>query len=281
MNDKLEPDLNLDSQQFYDDDAEWYAACSGEWLDPQRTKLATLLPSQTTGGTVVDIGAGVGAMLDVYSQAGARRIYAIEPSTGMRIGLTSYVALTQHLAQVTTVIPGTLDDALPHLPEQWDVATFLNVHGHLTTDQEFAVWQTVAKHLRPGGRFIVGLQPPSESVAFPETHYGTTSLGERTWSISGYAEPVDEQHVRWVTKRSVADPSGTTVRPDHLTTCLWRVGSPDKMNAMAREVNLTPLEPAATTSSATLDDPTERLGQDGLQEAEPDLPIYAFTTLNT
>lgn len=238
MSDATAADLNLDSQQFYDDDAEWYAACSGEWLAPQRRKLATLLPDSLDGRVVVDIGAGVGAMLSVFADRDADQIYAIEPSTGMRIGLTSHVALTPHLAQITTVIPGTLDQALPHLPGQWDVATFLNVHGHLTADQEVAVWQNVAERLTPSGRFIVGMQPPETVEEVPETSYGSTSIGKRTWSMHGYAKPVDDQHVAWTTVRTVTDPAGQVVAGPHQTTCSWRVGSLADMKTLAEDVGL-------------------------------------------
>lgn len=213
--------------------AEWYAASARPWLEAQWAALTTLLPETLNGGVAVDIGAGVGAMLKALQQAGAAHIYAVEPSPWMRTGMMTHVAFAPELAPITTVIPGALADAEPHLPQHWDVALLMNVHGHLSVEAENHIWKTVTNRLKPGGRFVLGLQPPATATAVPHTTYDDCAIGTRTWKMAGHATVVDDHHVRWVTERTLTDHTGQTL-DSHTTDCLWRVSSPEDMLATAK-----------------------------------------------
>ncbi|NLT29733.1 MAG: class I SAM-dependent methyltransferase, partial [Propionibacterium sp.] len=127
----------------YRHNAEWYAALARPGLPAVREALAVLLPGVIPTGVVVEVGAGIGATLDSFLDAGAERIFAVEPSPEMRVGLMTRIGLDERLAPITTVLPGTLDEMSGRLPARWGALVLLNVLGHLTEVEETRMWHLV------------------------------------------------------------------------------------------------------------------------------------------
>jgi hypothetical protein len=92
MTDSVGPDGSTPApdDDFYQHNAEWYAALVRPQLAPARHALATLLPGPIPTGVALEVGPGVGATLDILLDAGATRIYAVEPSRTMRVGLGAW-----------------------------------------------------------------------------------------------------------------------------------------------------------------------------------------------
>ncbi|MBK7821969.1 MAG: hypothetical protein IPJ61_13085 [Tessaracoccus sp.] len=118
------------TEDFYTDNAEWYAALvagtRGE-LDAAVRDLLGPLP----GGAVVDIASGVGSCLPALQDLGAERLFAVEPSRAMRAGLMTTIAHDPELMSRTTIVPMAFPQALEHLPSQWSAGIMFNAIGHL------------------------------------------------------------------------------------------------------------------------------------------------------
>lgn len=222
---------------YYSAEAEGYAASILPALPELHEAIRLLLPKSVDRGVVLDIGAGVGAMLPVFQQAGASAIFAVEPSPSMRIGLMTYVAFTTELRRLTTVLPGTLPEVASKLPYGVDYAQLLNAVGHLTLAEEQELWGIVADKLAPGGRFVMNLQEPHTVEPVARKTYGTAELGQFEYSLDGWAEPLDDEHVTWTMERAYRDSSGEQL--DLRTwSCPWRVTTADEIIANAKEAGL-------------------------------------------
>jgi protein arginine N-methyltransferase 1 len=131
------------------------------------------------GETVLDIGTGTGIHSMFACQAGARKVYAVDPSP--IIELAKAVSIANGFEDRITFIQGAIQDI--ELPEQVDVIT-----AHLgLTDILDIVPEAAARHLRQGGVVIPAMAelfcaplesaPAYEQVLFWEQpHYGLTFM---------------------------------------------------------------------------------------------------------
>lgn len=222
---------------YYSAEAEGYAASILPVLPELHEAIRLLLPKSVDRGIVLDIGAGVGAMLPVFQQAGASAIFAVEPSPSMRIGLMTYVAFTTELRRLTTVLPGTLPDVAARLPDDVAYAQLLNAVGHLTLAEEREMWGIVADKLAPSGRFVMNLQEPHAVEPVERKTYGTAELGQFEYSLDGWAEPLDEGHVTWTMEREYRDANGEQLDL-RSWSCPWRVTTAEEIVANAKEAGL-------------------------------------------
>lgn len=211
----------------YSVNAEWYAALVMPWQDGMDSAVRTLL-GPITGGVVVDIASGVGTGLPLLHELGAERLYAVEPSEAMRIGLMTTVSRDPKLMGVTTVVPHAFPQANEFLPAEWSAGVMLNALGHLDDDDREALWETVAQRLVPGGRFVLSLQPPETVTEIPWADFGSVQIGDHVLQTRGKAEPLSGTHVEWTMEWTLVDQDDAII-DSRTATYPWRVLSHDQV----------------------------------------------------
>lgn len=192
---------------LYEGNAEWYAALVAPGREATDLAVRRLL-GDLRGGDVVELGAGVGTCLPTLRSLGADRIYAVEPSPWMRVGLMTTIGADPDLLARTTVLPGDLATHLDRLPVSWAGIVMLNAIGHLDDDARTHLWCTVADRLAPSGRFVLTLQPPARPTAIPWTDFGVVAVGEHELRTRGRADLAGDHHVDWTMEWSLHDADG-------------------------------------------------------------------------
>ncbi|MDN6396812.1 MAG: class I SAM-dependent methyltransferase [Corynebacterium sp.] len=186
----------------------------------------------------MDIGSGTGSVLPLLRDLGAEKLYAVEPSAAMRVGLVATLGRDRDLLARTTVIRTGVPGAFDRLPGQWDVVTMLNVIGHLDDGTRGRLWSELGNRLTEGGRFVVALQPPETAVEVPWTDFGAVRIGENEIRTGGAATPVDDQTVEWTMQWTLVNADGEE-REKRTAVHRWRALSIADLEVEAREVGLT------------------------------------------
>ncbi|MGJ3507419.1 class I SAM-dependent methyltransferase [Enemella sp. A6] len=194
---------------LYTANAEWYAALVASWQDELDAGVSALLGPIT--GDVVDIASGVGTGLPVLRTLGAERLFAVEPSASMRVGLMTTIAADPDLLRRTTVVPAPLPEALEALPTRWGAAVMLNALGHLDDATRVGLWRAAAERLSPGGRLVISLQPPESVTAIPWTDFGAVRIGQQHLTTRGKAETLNDTHVQWTMEWTLHAADGRVV----------------------------------------------------------------------
>lgn len=239
------------AEDFYAANSEWYAALVASWQSDSSSAVSSLLGA-IDGGDVVDIASGVGTCLPLLRRLGAERLFAVEPSASMRAGLMTTIACDPDLMRRTTVIAAPVPEAVKELPARWSAVVMLNALGHLDDETRVSLWATVRERLRPGGRFILSLQPPESVMTIPWTDFGTVQIGERRLTTRGQAEPLDDAHVLWTMEWSLTDAADKLLekRTAHHP---WRVLSRTQLSEEAAGWGLATVDDAGSDSFFALE----------------------------
>ncbi len=154
-----------------------YPASYNEWVYRQKRRtLRRLLPPVTAGAKALDVGSGVGWVVNELVHAG----YRVD---GCDISPTAIEELRRRFptSEFTQVEIGS--DGLPAADASYDLVTILDVTYHIVDD---AIWNSaiteLARVMRPGGTLIVldRLGPTTEDAA---AHVRFRSL--RAWEELG------------------------------------------------------------------------------------------------
>lgn len=237
----------------YSVNAEWYAALVAPWQDGMDSAVRTLL-GPIDGGAVVDIASGVGTGLPLLHELGAQRLYAVEPSEAMRIGLMTTVARDPKLMGVTTVVPHAFPQASELLPAEWSAGVMLNALGHLDDTDRETLWATVASRLVPGGRFVLSLQPPEAVTEVPWADFGSVHIGDHVLQTRGKADPLSDTHVEWTMEWTLMDQDRAVI-DSRATTYPWRVLSHDQVVDEASRHGLVEVHGEAIPTFVALEKP--------------------------
>lgn len=231
--------MSVDKPDFYQANAEWYAALVRPVLPALRAAIAELAPAPLPVPVAVDIGAGVGATLDALVEAGAQRVFAIEPSEMMRVGLMTRIALDEELVARATPLPGTYAQTCGQLPRRLGLVVAFNMLGHLDEAEEKALWADLGTRLAPGGRVLVALQPPASPESIPDSDFGTVSVGEISFRTGGSCTPTGPDEVSWHMHWERIDAADNPVERREAITP-WRTISPAQVAAAAAAAGLRP-----------------------------------------
>lgn len=227
---------------FYADNAEWYAALVSSWQEETNAALRALLGS-LDGGDAIDLGSGVGLCLPLLRSLGAERLFAVEPSRSMRAGLMTTIARDSDLMKRTTVIPASLPQALDLLSERWSVVVMLNAIGHLDDDSRVRLWKALGNRLAPGARFVVSMQPPETVTTIPWTDFGIVQVGQHQLRTRGRAKPLNHSRVEWTMEWTLQDAAGDILET-RSATHPWRALSRGDLAAEAAACDLTIVDAA-------------------------------------
>lgn len=185
------------TEDFYQQTAEYVAVLLRQaWAGLGPALACALSGLDTSGGPIVDVGAGTGLGTAVLAAAlpGAD-IVAIEPNPALRTALLARCVEDDDLARRVTVL-GT--DALSApLPAQLAGVIAMNVLGHFDPKERRALWEILADRLTPGGRAILNLQPPTTAVTVPATPMAEVRIGGQEYFGVAAAEPAGPSTVTW------------------------------------------------------------------------------------
>lgn len=228
---------------FYTHNADLYGALSLPNAEAYQACLATVLEAVDIGDeAVIDVGAGVGTSVGLLAaRFPDSALVAVEPSSAMRAGLMTLVALRPELRSRVTVAPGRLEDVLTLLPRRWGLVTVLNAIGHLDDDERHRLWLHLGVRLVAGGAAVFGLQPPATPEAVPWTAFGEARVGTLTYGAEGMAEPDGHDRVTWTMRWTVRSLDGSLVEQRQASTS-WKAIGPAQL---AEEAIAAGLRPAA------------------------------------
>ena len=228
------------SEDFYGDNADLYGALVAPWVDATSEALAEILRAGRPGShPILDVGSGIGTAIPTLANAGTGPLYAVEPSRWMRVGLMAVVAADPVLRKRTTVLPGVLEEVADRVPQPWGAIVTINALGHFGEAGRAAFWALAGERLAPGGQVVIGLQPPAEPVEIGWTDFGSSVVGDLTYSTSGRADPVGEWAVVWTMRWVVAGPDGEVLE-ERMGKARWDAVGPEDLAAAAATAGLRP-----------------------------------------
>lgn len=221
---------------FYETNADIYAAVSQPSLAGQLKAIREVV-DEPIDGVLVEVGAGVGTALTTLADMSTDAMFAVEPSTSMRVGLMTTVAGNETLRRRVTILPGTLRQVADRLPDRLGGIVALNVLGHFESGELEAFWRLAAGRLVPGGQLVVGLQPPFEPVEIPWTDFGESRVGNLTYRTAGMASVTADDVATWTMRWTIHDESGVELERRQAST-RWAVVGPRQVHDAAVEVGL-------------------------------------------
>ncbi|TDD19308.1 class I SAM-dependent methyltransferase [Nonomuraea diastatica] len=178
----------------YEKSAEFIDIMLGSHWSALSSPLAEAL--RGVSGPIVDVGAGGGHGTRVIAQAVPHAdIVAVEPSFALRSVLLARVAENARLRDRVTVLPEGFLQAT--LPDRLGAVVVMNVIGHFPAADRARIWKMLDTRLVPGGRAVLNLQPPTESVAVPEFKGADVRIGRRRYEGWGKAEPAGPDRLLW------------------------------------------------------------------------------------
>ena len=221
---------------FYATNADIYAAVSLPGLPGQLAALRSVV-NAPFNGAVVEVAAGIGAALTTLADMTSDALFAVEPSTYMRVGLMTTVAGDAALRRRVTILPGTLRQMGDRLPDRLGGIVVLNALGHFEAAELGEFWRFAAQRLVPGGQLVVGLQPPFEPVEIPWTDFGESRIGSLTYRTSGTASITSDQVANWTMRWTIHDDNGEELQTREAST-QWAVVGPQQATEAATAVGL-------------------------------------------
>ncbi|MGW6602222.1 class I SAM-dependent methyltransferase [Streptomyces sp. NPDC055036] len=189
----------------------------------------------TSGGPVVDVGAGSGEGVAVIARTlPAAQVLAVEPHAALRTALLTRVAGSGDLAERVTVIGADVLSAA--LPERISALVAMNVIGHLTPAERQGLWAILERKLDPSGRAVLNLAQPTRPQALPASPMGEVTIGRRRYTGRASAEPAGDNAVTWhMTYRTTQD--GQLVN-EFTASDIWYVLTPEQLAAELAEHGL-------------------------------------------
>ena len=194
----------------------------------------------TSGGPVLDVGAGTGLGTRVVAATlpGAR-VLAVEPDRGLRTALLADVAGDPELSSRVTVV-GT-DLLSTTWPEQISGLVALNVLGHLSPAERAVTWRRLAERLAPGGRAVLDLSPPHEDEPVPSSPLPDVVVGDRRYGGTAQAEVTGPRLLEWRMDYRVAQ--GDVVVAEATVRYEWHLVTPHEVAAEVAGAGLHLLAP--------------------------------------
>lgn len=175
--------MKIPLTDYYVQSAEFYDLLSEpHWASRRESVLAALSPLADTAIEVLDIGAGTGCCVQLIAQALPKaRIYAVEPSASMRIGLITRVLLDPDLRARVTICAEALQQA--SIPESLDLAVVCGCIGYFDREERAELWRRLAVSLKPQGAVLADVMPPDRPQDSPATRISSAEVGRDRYDI--------------------------------------------------------------------------------------------------
>lgn len=199
-----------DLDEFYGVFAQYFDLLYADTVQERyRQPLACLTGAARLG--VLDVAAGTGLSTAVLADlCPGVPVFALEPSTSMRIGLYGRLAADPVLRARTTVLGCRAEDL--KLVGAVDVAACLDATFGLPAAVRQVVWARIARALTPGGVLVTDFPPAGAGTvrAATERLVGEVRVGRHTIRASFAVEPDGERQL-WVFRARTFDDSGSLI----------------------------------------------------------------------
>ncbi|MEP6626221.1 MAG: class I SAM-dependent methyltransferase [Acidimicrobiia bacterium] len=145
--------------------APFYDATAADMFDPAiLSPTVEFLAALATTGTALELGVGTGRVALALSDRGVH-VHGIEISPAM-------VAVLQAKAGAETITVTIGDFATTRLDARFGLAylVYNTISNLITQDEQVDCFQNVARHLEPGGHFVIELGIPEVRLPPGDTH---------------------------------------------------------------------------------------------------------------
>ncbi|QDZ13641.1 class I SAM-dependent methyltransferase [Humibacter ginsenosidimutans] len=178
----------IDQQQIWDDDAAQSYDTPGEGMfsDGVLGPAVDALNELAAGGPAVEFAIGTGRVAIPLSETGIA-VSGIELSHAMLARLREKVdedRIPVVQGDMATAFAGT-DFALAYL-------VFNTISNLLTQDEQVECFANAARHLRPGGCFVIELWVP-QLRSLPPGHGGTVEVSEPGYVLVDAVDPLEQR----------------------------------------------------------------------------------------
>jgi uncharacterized protein YceH (UPF0502 family) len=205
--------------------AEFYDLLATDMWNAFGLQLLALLADVDAGhGPIVDIGSGTGIGLQyLLAAVPEARVWAIEPSKAMRVGLHARLTDSDQLSRATTVVPNKLADA--ELPSQASAIVVSAALGHLSDAERERLWRYVAESMQPGAPAVIGVLPPDHPVEVPLVRYRQRPIGDHVYEGWQSGTPLDDRTMAWTLIYRVVNGATGQLVAEYSATAPWRCDS--------------------------------------------------------
>ncbi len=220
-----------DQQQLWDEHAAQQYDTPGEGMfsSDVLTPTVEVLSGLAAGGAAVEFAIGTGRVAIPLAEAGVR-VSGIELSHAMIARLREKVSDDR-----IPVVQGDMTDATAGEDFTLAFLVFNTIANLLTQDDQVCCFQNAARHLKPGGCFVVELWVP-QLRSLPPGHGATVEVSQPGYLLVDTYDVV-EQHV--VSHHVTFDPEVAGDREARIGRTPHRYVWPSELNLMGRIAGFT------------------------------------------
>lgn len=190
---------------YYAQSAEMYDVLSeAHWASRRDSVRNALQRLGVSNGIILDIGAGTGSCVQLIGETLPDvEIYAIEPSTSMRIGLMTRLLMLPDLRRRTTVCAQAFQSAI--LPKQFAAVVACGCIGYFDREERRDLWQRLAKGLGKGGTVLSDVMTLEQPRPFAEARVASSMVGKLRYDIWLSGTPLKDDLMQWHMRFEVHD----------------------------------------------------------------------------
>jgi SAM-dependent methyltransferase len=186
----MEADHYVQSAEVYD------ILSAQHWQSREESVRSILKSLKTPSGIIADIGSGTGNGIRLIAETlPEAKIYAIEPSASMRVGLMTKILLDPDLCRRVTVSATSAEEL--KFPATISAALVCGCIGYLDKEDRFALWNKLAECLSLDGIILADVMQIDRPQTVPPIKAATTDVGDDRYEIWVSGAPGESDLMLW------------------------------------------------------------------------------------